>query len=386
MNDFTFYNPVRIHFGQSSLNKLPKELAAVGKTVLLAYGGGSIKRTGLYNRVMAILEDCGKEVVELSGIMPNPRTEKVYEGIELCKTHNVDFILAVGGGSTIDCSKAIAVGACTDRDFWEAFYLNNEAAEAAIPLGVVLTIPATGSEMDCSAVITHWETGVKTDYNSDLTFPKFSILDPTLTYTLPRNQMINGIVDTLSHIWELYFSEPDTDSVTDNLAEALMRSVIAATRVAIKEPEDYIARSNIMWASAVALCGMIGNGKNSDWASHNIEHAISALFDVAHGAGLAVVHPTYMAYFCQNAPERYARYAVNVWGVNPTGKTALEVAREGVQCTRDFFKEIGAPAALTDLGVPESAIDDLVAHTDMGAWAYKKMTQDDVRAILRMAL
>ena len=386
MNDFRYYNPTRIHFGKDAMAQLPEELAAVGKKILLVYGGGSIKASGLYDRVIAVLQNGGKEVVELPGVMPNPRTEKVYEGIELCKKNGIDFILAVGGGSVIDCSKAIAVGARTDRDFWQAFFVNWEEAEDAIPLGTILTIPATGSEMDRSSVITNWATGEKNGYDSDLTYPVFSILDPTLTYTLPKNQMVNGVVDTLSHIWELYFSEPDTESVTDALAESLMRSVISATRTALKDPTDYVARANIMWASTFALCGMLNNGKKTDWASHNIEHPLSAVFDVAHGAGLAVVHPTYMAYFCAYAPERYARYAVQVWGVDPDGKSPLEVAQEGIRCTRDFFNEIGAPATLTDLGIPESAIENLADRTDLSCWAYKEMTREDVKAILRMAL
>ena len=386
MNDFRYYNPVRVHFGKEALFQLPAELAAVGKKVLLVYGGGSIKRSGLYDRIMAMLQEAGKEVFELSGVMPNPRTEKVYEGIELCKTHGIEFILAVGGGSTIDCSKSIAVGACTDRDFWQAFYVNWEEAESAIPLGTVLTLPATGSEMDRDAVITNWASGEKNSYANDLMYPRFSILDPTLTYTLPKHQMVNGIVDTLSHIWELYFSEPDTPSVTDDLAEALMRSVISAARAALKNPEDYTARANIMWASSFALCGMLNNGKRTDWASHNIEHPLSAVFDVAHGAGLAVVHPNYMAHFCVDAPERYARYAVNIWGVEAAGKTALEVAREGIACTRAFFNELGAPATLTELGIPESAIDDLAEKADLSCWAYRELTREDVKAILRSAL
>jgi len=386
MNDFRFYNPVRIHFGKEAMAQLPEELAGVGKKILLVYGGGSIKASGLYDRVLAALREAGKDVVELPGVMPNPRTEKVYEGIALCKTHGVDFILAVGGGSVIDCAKAIAVGARTDRDFWQAFFVNWEEAEDAIPLGTILTIPATGSEMDRSSVITNWATGEKNGYDSDLTYPVFSILDPTLTYTLPKHQMVNGIVDTLSHIWELYFSEPDTESVTDALAEALMRSVISATRTALKDPTDYVARANIMWASTFALCGMLNNGKKTDWASHNIEHPLSAVFDVAHGAGLAVVHPNYMKYFCAYAPERYARYAVQVWGVDPAGKTTLAVAQEGIQRTRDFFNEIGAPATLSDLGIPESAIEDLAARTDLSCWAYKELTREDVKAILGMCL
>jgi len=384
MLDFRCYNPVRVHFGKESLGKLTEELAQVGKKVLLAYGGGSIKRSGLYDKVMAALNETGKEVYELTGIMPNPRTEKVYEGIEICKKNGIDFILAVGGGSTIDCCKAIAVGACTDRDFWEAFYINWEEPDGAIPLGTILTLPATGSEMDRDAVVTNWATGQKNSYANDMMFPKFSILDPTLTYTLPKHQMVNGIVDTFSHISELYFSEPDTLSVTDNLAEALMRTLVEAARMALVNPEDYIARANIMWASTFALCGMLNNGKKTDWASHNIEHSLSAIYDVAHGAGLSVVHPNYMKYFCKYALDRYSRYAVNVWGVDPTGKTQEEVALEGVQKTRDFFTELGAPATLGELGIPADAIDKLTEITDMSCWAYKEMTREDVKNILNM--
>ena len=233
MNDFTYYNPVRVHFGADAMSHLPEELGKFGANVLLTYGGGSIKRTGLYDRVLNALRAAGKSVYELSGIMPNPRTEKVYEGIELCRKHKIDLILAVGGGSTIDCSKAIAVGAPAEGDFWEKFYVNWESAETGIPLGVILTIPATGSELDKSAVITNFATGEKNCYDSEYEFPRFAILDPTLTYSLPKNQMVNGIVDTVSHLMELYISPPDDDFLTDNLAEAAMRTEIAAARRAL---------------------------------------------------------------------------------------------------------------------------------------------------------
>ena len=387
MNDFVYYNPVRIHFGKNALEALPEELAGVGKRVLLAYGGGSVKRTGLYDRILAALKAAGKEVCELSGIMPNPRTEKVYEGIDLCRRNGVDFLLAVGGGSTIDCCKAISVGARTDRDFWQAFYKNAEPAESAIPLGVILTMPATGSEMDKSSVITDWTAGEKNSYDSELTFPQFSILDPTLTYTLPKNQMINGIVDTMSHIFELYFSPPDTESVTDRLAEGLLKAVIASARAALKDPTDYTARANLMWGSSFALCGMLNNGKKTDWASHCIEHPLSALYDVAHGAGLAVIHPNYLEYIRGCAPERFARFARNVWEIDPAGKTGDEQAREGVARTRAFFRdELGAPSTLTELGIPESAIGRLAELTDLSCWSYKPLTRADVEAILRLSL
>lgn len=386
MLDFMYYNPVRVHFGKDAMDKLPEELAAVGKRVLLAYGGGSVKRTGLYDRVLAALHAAGKEVFELSGIMPNPRTEKVYEGIELCRKNRVDFLLAVGGGSTIDCCKAVAVGAETDRDFWQAFYKNGEEARSALPLGVILTMPATGSEMDKSSVITNWAAGEKNGYDSELTFPKFAILDPTLTYTLPKNQMVNGIVDTMSHIFELYFSPPDTESVTDHLAEGLLRTIIPAARAALADPKDYVARANLMWSSTFALCGMLNNGKKTDWASHCIEHPLSALYDVPHGAGLAVVHPNYLEYIRPCAPERFARFARNVWNVDPAGKTADEQAREGVARTRAFFRELGAPSTLTELGIPASAIGRLAELTDLNCWSYKPLSREDVAAILRLSL
>lgn len=386
MKDFTYYNPVRVHFGKEAMTALPDELKKFGRKVLLLYGGGSIKRTGLYDRIMTVLRETGKEVFELPGIMPNPRTEKVYEGIELCKREQIDLLLAVGGGSTIDCAKAIAVGARTDRDFWQAFFKNWEEAEDAIPLGVVLTLPATGSELDKSSVITNMATNEKNSYDSEWTFPKFTILDPTLTYTLPKHQMVNGIVDTISHIYELYISPPDGEWLTDELAEAALRTEIHAAREAAADPENYEARANLMWTSSFALCGMLNNGKKTDWASHCIEHPISALYDVAHGAGLAVVHPAYLDYICLDALPRLCRLAERVWEVDPAGKTDEEIAREGIRRTREFFRELGAPVTLAELHVPEEAIERIADLTDLSCFSYKQLTREDVVAILRSVL
>ena len=291
----------------------------------------------------------------------------------------------MGGGSVVDCSKAIALGSCTDKDFWKTFFVDWEPAERAIPLGVVLTMPATGSEMDKSAVITNWATGEKNSYDSELEFAQFSILDPTVTYTLPPAQMANGIVDTMSHIFELYFSPPDGENVTDYLAEGLMRAVISAARTAVKEPTNYEARAALMWSSSFALCGMLNNGKKTDWCSHCIEHPLSAVYDVAHGAGLAVIHPAYMEYTRHLAPGRYARFAREVWHVDPAGKTEEEVCKEGIRCVREFFRELGAPATLTELGIPEPDFDRLVDLTDLGSYGYQPLTREDVYAILRMA-
>lgn len=386
MYDFHYYNPVRIYFGKDQVNQLKEAVAPYGPRILLVYGGGSIKRTGLYDRVLSQLREAGKTVFELPGVMPNPRTEKVYEGIELCRRENIDFLLAVGGGSVIDCCKAIAVGAKTDRDFWQTFFINGEPAADAIPLGTILTIPATGSEMDMSAVITNWATSEKNNYDSPLIYPRFSILDPTLTFTLPKNQMTNGIVDTMSHIFELYFSPPDEDNVTDYLAEGLLRALIRAARAAMADPTDYDARADLMWTSSVALCGMLNNGKKTDWASHCIEHPISALFDVAHGAGLAVVHPNYLEYVRSCAPAKFARFAQRVWEVDPAGKSQDELAAEGIRRVKAFFRELGAPATLAELGVGEADIDRIADLTDLSCWSYKPLTREDVVNILRMAL
>ena len=384
MNDFNYYNPVRVHFGKDAMSYLRPELDKFGKNVLLTYGGGSIKRTGLYDRVIATLQEAGKNIYELSGIMPNPRTEKVYEGIELCRTHKIDLILAVGGGSTIDCSKAIAVGAPAKGDFWERFYINWEKAEDGIPLGVILTIPATGSELNKSAVITNFATEEKNCYDSEFEFPKFAILDPVLTYTLPKNQMVNGIVDTMSHLMELYISPPDDDFLTDTLAEAAMRTEILAARRAIAEPENYEARASLMWTSSFALCGMLNNGKNTDWASHCIEHPLSALFDVAHGAGLAVVHPAYLEYISGNAAPRLARFARNVWNIDPAGKSEMEQAKEGIAALKHFFhEELGAPATLRELGIPASCFERVAELTDLSCYSYHRLTAKDVIEILR---
>ena len=387
MLDFTYYNPVRVHFGREAMQELKNELAAFGPRVLLAYGGGSIRRTGLYDRVMDILKEAGKEVTEFPGIRPNPRTEEVYEGIRLCRENRIDLILAVGGGSVIDCAKAVAVGACEEQDFWQKFYVNWEEPKAAVPLGTILTIPATGSEMDKDAVVTNPETKEKNSFAHPLMYPRFSILDPELTYTLPENQMVNGIVDTMSHIMELYISPPDEECLTDELAEAAMRTEIRAARTAIKDPMNYEARADLMWTSSFALCGMLNNGKKTDWESHNIEHPLSAVFDVAHGAGLAVVHPAYLEYIYKEAAPRLARMAERVWGIDPAWKTAEETALEGIRALRHFFhEELHAPATLTELGIPEESIPELVELTDLSCWSYRELAAEDVEAILRSCI
>jgi alcohol dehydrogenase YqhD (iron-dependent ADH family) len=299
-----------------------------------------VKKNGIYDQVLNSCKQAEKTVFELAGVMPNPRTEKVYEGIKICKEQQIDFILAVGGGSVIDCAKAIAVGAKTDKDFWETFYVQQEETTDALPLGTVLTMSATGTEMNGNTVVSHWENHEKHGYGSAFLFPVFSILDPTYTYSLPADQTAYGAIDILAHVFEQYFSFPDEDTVSDNLAEAVMRSVIDNIETAIREPHNYTARANIMRASTMALNTLIGMGKEQDWNSHNIEHALSGLYDIAHGAGLAIVFPARMQYVYQAGLPKFVRYAKNIRKVDAEGKSDEEVALEGIRKTKEFFKKI----------------------------------------------
>lgn len=383
MNTFTYYNPVRVFFGQDAVQNLRAQAEGY-QSILLAYGGGSIKRTGIYDKVMEQL--AGKRVTELSGIMPNPRTEKVYEGIELCRAHSVDLILAVGGGSTIDCCKMIAAGAKLEGDFWDTFMLRQEPCREALPIGVVLTMAGTGSETNCTAVVTHWEQQLKLAYVNDALFPKFAVMDPTWTYTLPREQMVSGAIDTLSHIFEVYFSAPDTSNVSDALSEALMKNLIENVNIAAADPTDYTARANMMWCSSLAINTLLSLSKATDWMGHMIEHAVSAFFDVPHGLGLAVVHPNYLKYICQNAPAKFARFAQVVWGVKGAGKTEQELALEGIERTRAWFKSLGAPLTLGALGVDPSAIPHMAAKTTRYPTTYSNLSVEDIEKILTLSL
>lgn len=387
MNKFEFYNPTKIIFGENSINKLNELIRPFGKNIMLTYGGGSIKKNGIYNSVIDILESENKNIFELSGITPNPKLDKVYEGIKLCKENNIDFILAVGGGSVIDCSKAIAVGSKIDKDVWDAFYKNKEACEDAIPLGTILTISATGSEMNKGSVITNWETHEKLSYKTDYMFPKFSILDPTYTYSLPREQIVYGSVDILAHVFEQYFSYPDESNVSDDLAEGIMKTVIENLEIALENPTDYNARSNLMWASTMALNDVIRMGKEQDWNSHSIGHILSGLYDIPHGATLAVIFPNWMKHVYKNAPNKFRRYAINIWNINPADKSDEEIALEGINRTREYFSKIGAPVTLKEVNVPKEDIDKIVEMFKFdGKGSYMKLYKEDVREILINAI
>ncbi len=388
MEDFQFYNPTRIIFGRDSMNKLGALVKPYGKRVLLVYGGGSIKRTGLYDRVQEQLQRAGAVVHELSGIEPNPRLTTVNKGVAICKEHDNQLVLAVGGGSVLDASKAIAAGALYEGDVWD-FCTRKAVIRDALPLGTILTLSATGSEMNGTAVITNWEINQKRPLASVHTYPKFSILDPALTFSVPADQTVNGIVDMMSHVMEQYFSRTTDTPLQERFCESILQTVIENAELAIREPDNYEARANLMLSGTYALNGgMISVGMQNDWASHDIEHAISAIYDIAHGAGLAIVYPNWMKYVYDARVDRFAQYAVRVWGVDPSGKSEEEVALAGIEETRAFFTRIGAPATLADVGIGSESLDqmaeDAVRFGPLGSM--KRLAKEDVRAILEMSL
>jgi alcohol dehydrogenase YqhD (iron-dependent ADH family) len=381
MKSFYFYNPTKIYFGEGAVENLNKELKGI-KKVLVAYGGGSVRKNGVYDNVISRLK--GVKLFDFGGITPNPRDEKVYEGIEICKSKEIDFILAVGGGSVVDCAKIIAAGAKIKKDFWKTLFVKGDKLKTAIPLGVVLTMAGTGTEMNANAVITQWKTKTKAAYSSPLIMPKFSILDPSYTYSLPKNQLVYGVIDAISHIFEGYFSTPDEPNLSDDIAEAILKNLISNLRVAINKPFDYNARANIMWSCTMALNGIAQLSKSQDWISHQIEHTLSAFYDIAHGAGLAIVHPNYLKYVFEKHTERFVRFAKNVWGVDDGALSPKEAALMGIDNTQRFFKEVGAPLTLSEVNIPKEAIPELAAKATIFPTSYSDLTVKDVENILKM--
>ncbi len=382
MDNFYFYNPTKVYFGTGAISFMEKELANTGKNILIAYGGGSIKKNGIYDSAISILKKAGKNIFELPGIMPNPRTTKVLEGVELCRKHNIDFILAIGGGSTMDCTKAICAAVCLDnpQDFFEELYMNKKNITCALPFGTIPTMASTGSEMDSGGVISDWENDWKLSYINELLFPRFSILDPTYTYSMPKEQTVYGTVDIISHIFELYFSKPDTLNVADAMMEGFLKNVIENLNITIKDPQNYDARANLMWSSAIALNGILRVSKKEDWLGHMIEHALSAIYDIPHGAGLAIVHPMYLKYIYKDNPQKFARYARNVWGLD--GGNDEELALKGIEKTREYFKSIGAPVTLKDAGIGTDRLDEVVDKIVLYPTSYSNLTKQDLKNIL----
>ena len=387
LGDFTYCNPTKLYFGKNALEGLRKELPKYGKNVLLVYGGGSIKRNGIYDKVAAILEECGKTVAEDSGVMPNPTSDKLNEGCERARACNADLILAVGGGSVCDYAKAVSVSAYCGDDPWEKFFLRFEEPDGKIiPVGCVLTMVGTGSEMNGGSVITNHAQKLKIGHVfGEEAYPKFSVLNPEFTFTLPAYQMKAGFFDIMSHILEQYFSDAD-DSTSDYISEGLLRSLIHSARIAVKDPENYEARSNIMWTATWALNTLIAKGKTTDWEVHMIGQAVGAYTDATHGMTLSAVSMPYYRFIMPYAPDKFARYAVNVWGVNESGKSTGEVAAEGLDEMEKWMKEIGLVMNVTDLGVTPDMLDGIVKATFLNEGGYKALTAADVRTILEQSM
>lgn len=383
LHDFTYYNPTKIYFGKKSMNNLSSELENYGKNVLLIYGKNAIKKTGLYDEVIKILKACGKNITELPGIKPNPSYLQMMEGGRLVRENNIDLILAVGGGSTIDCAKAISVSAYAKGDPWQRYWIDFETIDnKIIPVGTILTMTGTASEANGGSVITNEEISVKTGrvFPPEVN-PKFSILNPEFTYTVPKKQMVSGIFDIFSHLMEQYFSGND-DNTTDYVAEAVMNSLVKSARAALKNPEDYEARSNIMWCATLGLNTVTGLSKTHDWEVHNIEHQLGAYTDCPHGLGLAVISIPYYRYIYKDGIDKFVRYAKNVWNVDEEGKTKEETALEGIACLEAFVKEMGIPLTLRELGASEDMLEKIAYSAHEGG-GYKYMTHEDILNVLK---
>lgn len=381
--DFTYYNPTRIHFGKEAMQYLPQELKNFGDTVLLLYGKNSIKQIGLYDEVVKVLQACGKNIVELAGIKPNPSYKQVLEGARLVREHQVDLILAVGGGSVIDCAKAISASAYAEGDPWQRYWVNyEEVNNPYVPVGTILTMAGTASEMNGGSVITNEDVMVKAGRGFEPeAYPKFSILNPEYTYSVPKQQMVSGIFDTLSHLMEQYFSGED-DNTTDYIIEGVMKSLIVSARKAMENPQDYEARSNIMWCATMGLNEITGLSKQQDWEVHNIEHQVGAYTDCPHGLGLAVVSIPYYRYIYKTGLAKFVRFATTIWDVDTAGKTEEETALAGLDAMRDFIVELGIPTTLRELGTTEEMLEK-IAYSTIPGGGYRKLTQDDIYEILK---
>lgn len=381
--DFTYYNPTKIYFGKKSLENLEAELKNYGKNVLLVYGKNSIKKIGLYDEVIKTLKKCGKNVVELAGINANPRYSQVLEGARLIRENDVDLILAVGGGSVIDCSKAISVSAYAKGDPWKRYWIDFEPVDnKLVPVGAILTMTGTASEMNGGSVITNEDEKIKTGRVFDASvYPKFSILNPEYTYSVPERQMVSGIFDIFSHLMEQYFSGDD-DNTTDYVIEGVIKSLIKSARAAKKDPRNYEARSNIMWCATLGLNTVTGVSKTQDWEVHMIEHQLGAYTDCPHGLGLAVISVPYYRYIYKYGLDKFVRYAENVWGVDATGKTKEEIALQGIDKLAEFIKEMGIPTTLRELGATEEMLP-LIAKTTVKGGGYKQMDESDILTVLK---
>lgn len=384
MNNFIFENSTKVYFGAGCVKEYLKSVVEdYGSTVMLCYGGGSIKKNGVYDEVVSLLKDAGKRIVDFSGIPSNPTYSKVLEGAKLAKESKADLILAVGGGSVMDCCKAISLGAVYDGDIWTDFWAKVGVITCEpLPLGMIVTAAGTGSECNGGSVITNETVKIKCGKDYPQLNARFAMLDPTYTYSVPKFQMVSGAFDTLSHIMEIYFSEPDESNVSDSISEGLMKNVIENLRAAIKNPKDYVARSNLMWDATMAENRIIKLGKRTDFECHQMEHQLGAYTNCNHGAGLAVLHPVYYRHICKDGARKFARFATEVWGISKDGKTEEQLALAGVEALADFIRDIGMPTTLEELGVDgDINLKEIADSCNTLAGGYRKLTHEEILEI-----
>ena len=388
LGNFSYCNPTKLYFGEDALSNLSAELKKYGQNVVLIYGGGSIRKNGIYDAVMDILNAEGKNVAEISCVMPNPTIEKLYEGMEIARAHKADFLLAVGGGSVCDYAKALSVSVNCEADPWEKYYIKFEEPSCeTIPVGCVLTMVGTGSEMNAGAVITNPKEKLKIGhvFADEKIMPRFSILNPRYTMTLPHRQMVSGIYDIFNHICEQYFSGED-DNTSDYLSEGLMKSVIHASRIANQNPQDYEARSNLMWAATWALNTLVAKGKSTDWMVHMLGQSVGACTDATHGMTLAAVSLPYYRHILPYGLPKFVRFAINVWGVEAADKTEEAIALEGLAAMESWMRELGLTMNLTELGATEAMLPDLVKATIILTGGYKPMEQAEILEIFKESM
>ncbi|MEC2039816.1 iron-containing alcohol dehydrogenase [Bacillus altitudinis] len=390
MENFIYYNPTKLMFGKGQLDGLKSELARYGKRVLLVYGGGSIKKNGLYDKVISALNEAEADVFELSGVEPNPRLTTVQKGIDICQNENIDFLLAVGGGSVIDCTKAIAAGAEYDGNVWDIIS-KKTTAQKALPFGTVLTLAATGSEMNPDSVITNWETNEKYVWGSSVTHPAFSILDPEHTYSVPENQTVYGMVDMMSHVFEQYFHNVKNTPLQDRMCFAVLQTVIETAPKLLEDLQNYEHRETILYAGTIALNGTLQMGYFGDWASHTIEHAVSAVYDIPHAGGLAILFPNWMRHTLDHNVERFKNLMLNMFDIETEGKSDRDIALEGIDKLSAFWTSLGAPSRLADYDIGEDQLDKIadIAAKEMeygGFGNFMKLDRDDILAILKASL
>ncbi|KEP28314.1 MULTISPECIES: iron-containing alcohol dehydrogenase [Bacillus] len=390
MENFIYYNPTKLMFGKGQLEGLKSELARYGKRVLLVYGGGSIKKNGLYDNVISALNEAEAEIFELSGVEPNPRLTTVKKGVDICQKEKIDFLLAVGGGSVIDCTKAIAAGAEYEGDVWDIIS-KKTTAQKALPFGTVLTLAATGSEMNPDSVITNWETNEKYVWGSSVTHPAFSILDPEHTYSVPENQTVYGMVDMMSHVFEQYFHNVKNTPLQDRMCFAVLQTVIETAPKLLEDLQSYEHRETILYAGTIALNGTLQMGYFGDWASHTIEHAVSAVYDIPHAGGLAILFPNWMRHTLDHNVERFKHLMLSMFDIETEGKTDRDIALEGIDKLSAFWTSLGAPSRLADYDIGEDQLDKIadIAAKEMeygGFGNFMKLNRDDILSILKASL